>query len=83
MSASGKPAPGPVSIAISAALLTEVQWQGLKQSDIAELAGISQSQISKFLRGQRILDVEQFVRLCSILSLDAPELVQKALRLPE
>jgi transcriptional regulator with XRE-family HTH domain len=43
---------------------------GLTQSELAAEAGFDQSQISKFERGERMLDIVDYVRLCSALDVD-------------
>lgn len=55
--------------AVSAKLRARRAELQIRQADLAAAAGISQSQLSKVLRGERSVDLEVFVRLCRALDL--------------
>lgn len=48
------------------------------QADLAHATGISQSQISKMLRGKRPMDIDTMDRVAFALGLDAAKLVEEA-----
>jgi predicted transcriptional regulator len=52
--------------------------EGVSQSHLGAAVGISQSQMSKYLRGERVLDVDQLDALCFALHLDITEVVRDA-----
>lgn len=52
---------------------------GLTQQQVATATGISQSQVSKYLRGVRVPDLDTLAALCEALGLDMPTVVRDAL----
>ena len=56
---------------------------GLKQEDLAQRLGRNQSHISLIERGQRRIDVVEFVRIAAALDSDPAFLLQKVVRLGE
>lgn len=48
---------------------------GLSQQDLAEKLGKPQSFVSKYERGERRLDVVEFIQVCRALEISAPEIV--------
>lgn len=42
-------------------------WKGLKQQELADMLGIDQSNIPKWLKGKSLPSLEIFYRLCLIL----------------
>ncbi len=50
---------------------------GLTQTDLASLTGYDQSQISKFERSERRLDILDYARLCKAHDLDPGELLKQ------
>lgn len=44
------------------------------------LGGVPQSTVSLYLRGESVLDVELFVRMCLVLGIDPQEVFGAALR---
>ena len=71
-------APGPLSRAISALLDSERETQGLTQTALGAISGISQSQVSKLLRAERVFTVDDLDRLCTALGLDIVDVVRAA-----
>jgi transcriptional regulator with XRE-family HTH domain len=67
--------PGPLTKAVSAALRAAVEEQGLTQSQIGAALGQSQSQISKYLRGEVVLDIEELATICKLLKIDTAALI--------
>jgi DNA-binding helix-turn-helix protein len=52
--------------------------QRITQMQLAELTGISQSQLSKQLRGLRSIDIDEFERICNALSVPMEEILKLA-----
>jgi transcriptional regulator with XRE-family HTH domain len=52
--------------------------QGLSQSAVGKMAGMSPSQVGKSLRAERILDIEQIARICAGLGLDMVQAITDA-----
>lgn len=50
----------------------------MTQSELAEATGISQSQVSKILRGVRVPDLEQTWSLCYVLGIDIAAVLTEA-----
>ena len=72
---------GPLSRAIAHILGDAFALTGGHQETLGELAGISQSQLSKYLRGERVMTVEELEALCRALDLDLVEVVREGKRL--
>ncbi|NLP82563.1 helix-turn-helix transcriptional regulator [Microbacterium sp. CFH 90308] len=51
---------------------------GLTQGQLGAAAGISQSQVSKYLRGTRVPDIDKLDALCDALGLDVAAVVAGA-----
>ena len=60
----------PAYRAIVDTLIAERKKRGLTQTDVAERMNTEQSQISKFERLERRLDILDFVRYCRAIELD-------------
>jgi len=71
--------PGPLTVHVAARLKDAVEAQGLTQAEVGVVIGQSQSQVSKYLRGEVSLDLEELAVLCRLLGLDAGTLVREAL----
>jgi len=50
----------------------------VKQSEIADAVGVSQSQLSKILRGQRQMTIDVYFNLCAVLGLDPSRVMNQA-----
>jgi len=75
----GTTKPGPISIAIAEILNREFRnSEFVSQSQLSAVVGISQSQLSKLLRGDRMLYVEQLYALCTALHLDIGAVFRQA-----
>ena len=72
--------PSQLSRQIAAILRAQVAKFQLTQVDVAANSGISQSQLSKVLRGTRVLDVDQLDALCQTLGLEIADVVADAYR---
>lgn len=55
-------------------------YQGITQSHLERLTHISQSQLSKQLRGHRAIDLDEFDAICSALSISMEEIIRLAER---
>lgn len=66
----------PAYKAIVDGLIAERKGRGLTQWDVAHRMGTEQSQISKFERGERRLDILDYVRYCRAVELDPSVLLQ-------
>lgn len=59
-------------------MLTEARTSaGVTQAELAELIGWQQTDVSKVERGERRLDVVEFLQFAEALQLDAPEFVRR------
>jgi transcriptional regulator with XRE-family HTH domain len=70
--------PGSLTLAVAALLAREVGDQGLTQTKLAGMSGISQPMISLFLRGLAEIDLDELDVLCSALGLDVVDVVARA-----
>lgn len=66
--------PGDLDTRIARLLDVARKAQGVSQTDLAERAGVSQSQLSKLLRGAKPMTLTEFLALCGALQL-APSAV--------
>lgn len=66
--------------AIAAMLATEMRAQGWTQSALAPVVGISQSQLSKYLRGERTMSIDELDAMCLALHLPIVKVVSRANR---
>ena len=78
MPTAGKPRPGALSVAIAGILNQALRDTGASQRELGATVGISQSQISKYLRGERVLDVDQLDAICFALGLNIVTVVSAA-----
>ncbi|WP_120338147.1 helix-turn-helix domain-containing protein [Cryobacterium soli] len=78
MPTAGTPHPGPLSIAIAEILKQALAEAGASQRRLGATVGISQSQISKYLRAERVLDIDQLDALCFALGLNIVTVVREA-----
>ena len=83
MPARAKEAPGPLTQEVAAILRAELGRLGRSQDELARAVDISQSQLSKMLRAERHIDLDQLDRLCHALHLDLARVVHEASRLTE
>ncbi len=67
-----------LSTAVADLLMTAYQESGRTQTDIASQAGVSQSQLSKYLRGVKVPDIDQLDRICRALNLDLIDILEEA-----
>ena len=63
---------------IASRLRGRISQGNVTQGELAEVVGISQSQISKLLRGTRVFNVDELDAVCQALGLDAGEVVATA-----
>lgn len=75
--------PGQLSKNLAAMLKEIVEDRGLTQDEAGALIGRSQSQMSKYLRAESTLDVEELDALCRALGIDSADLLAAAKRGPE
>lgn len=68
----------PAYRAIVDGLIAARKSRGLTQWDVAERMGTEQSQISKFERGERRLDILDYLRYCRAIEADPGLLLQMA-----
>ena len=60
---------------ISEKLAQEIKYSGMKTTQIAKVVGINQRQISNYAKGEALPALDTFSRLCSVLDLDANEIL--------
>lgn len=70
--------PGSLTEQIAARLRAAVEAKGLTQAEVGVVMGQSQSQVSKYLRGEVPLDLEEFAILCRLVDLNAGALIGEA-----
>ncbi|MGW9345567.1 helix-turn-helix domain-containing protein [Streptomyces albidoflavus] len=70
----------PLSEIIAERLTQAYLESGRRQRDIGDEAGISQSQMSKYLRGVRAPNVDELEAICAALELDVADVVTMAVR---
>ncbi|RLP73660.1 XRE family transcriptional regulator [Mycetocola tolaasinivorans] len=63
---------------IAAILRGHMAQYGITQAELGEAIGVSQSQLSKLVRGVRPIELEQFVGMCESMGLDAGAILQEA-----
>lgn len=71
-------APSAVAQEIAAVLSRAMQDTRRTQGEIADKVGVSQSQLSKILRGDRQMDLDQLYLLCGALNLKARDVIREA-----
>ena len=64
---------GPQHRAIIAKLVESRRAAGMTQVELARALGTDQSQISKIERGERRLDVIDYLRICRVIGVDPAE----------
>jgi transcriptional regulator with XRE-family HTH domain len=74
----GTTKPGPLTVAVAAILNRAFLQAGISQKKLGAAVGISQSQMSKHLRGERVLDVDQLDAICFALGLSITAVVSEA-----
>lgn len=60
---------------ISAKLAEAIRQSGVPQTKIAEMIGVTQQQVSNYVKGLNLPALDMFSRLCSALDLDANEIL--------
>ena len=70
----------PLSALIAEILDAAYVESGLTQRAVGAAAGISQSQVSKLLRGVRVPDVDELAALCEALGVQLLDVVGEAVR---
>lgn len=75
--------PGPLSIEVARILSRAVEDRRgtsgrITQQQLADSIGVTQSQVSKYLRGERVLTVDQLDVLCLALSLSIGLVIESA-----
>ena len=60
---------------ISNKLVEAIKQSGLTQTDLAKKVGVSQQQISIYLKGKNLPALDTLSRLCTVLDLDANEIL--------
>ncbi len=56
-------------------LINAIKLSGLTQTELAKQVGISQATIGQYLSGRAMPALDTFAKLCSILDLDANEIL--------
>jgi transcriptional regulator with XRE-family HTH domain len=78
VSTGSKRPPGPLSRAVAAILAEVATDSGLSQKALGEAASISQSQMSKYLRGERSMLLDDLDKVCFVLGLSITDVVTRA-----
>ena len=60
---------------IQKSIATAIQQSGMKQADIARGIGVTQSMISNYIYRRKMPALDTLSRLCSVLDLDANEIL--------
>ncbi|MBN8883577.1 DNA-binding Xre family transcriptional regulator [Salana multivorans] len=72
--------PGVITRNVAAVLRARVARVQATQTELAAVSGVSQSQLSKILRGTRAIDLDVLDRLCWTLGLDVADVLAEAER---
>lgn len=64
--------------AVARALAAAREEKGITQSELADMTGISQSQLSKQLRGLRAINLDEIRLICNALGISMASIFQKA-----
>lgn len=70
--------PGPLTKSIAAILREAVEERGLTQTQVAEAIDQSQSQVSKYLRGEVVMDAEEIDRICRLVGMSIADVITAA-----
>ena len=62
-------------IQIQKALIDALEQRTITQAELAEKIGVSQSMISHYVSGRKMPALDTLSRLCSVLDLDANEIL--------
>lgn len=60
---------------ISKKLAEAIQQSGVTQTEIAQKVGVRQQQISSYIKGKTLPALDTLSRLCTVLDLDANEIL--------
>ncbi|MBE5747710.1 MAG: helix-turn-helix domain-containing protein [Clostridiales bacterium] len=60
---------------IQKAIIEAIRQSGIKQAELGEKIGVSQSTIAHYLRGRILPSLDTLSRLCTVLDLDANEIL--------
>lgn len=63
---------------IASILRGHMAQYGITQAELADAIGVSQSQLSKFVRGVRPIDIDQYAAMCQSMGLDPSKVMQEA-----
>lgn len=78
MPAGSKPKPGPFTCEIAAILRAHMARKFVSQTTLAQMINLSSSQLSKMLRGDRNIDLDQLDALCWHLQLCLANVIAEA-----
>lgn len=70
--------PGPLTEAIASILREAVEARGLVQRQVAEAIGQSQTQVSRYLRGEVTMDAEEIDKVCRLLGISIADVITQA-----
>lgn len=70
--------PGPLTEAIASILREAVEDRGLLQRQVADAIGQSQTQVSRYLRGEVTMDAEEIDKMCRFLGLNIADVITRA-----
>jgi transcriptional regulator with XRE-family HTH domain len=72
--------PGNLSKSLAAIIDETRKMRGMTATELGARCGISQSQMSKYLRATRVLNVEQLKSICAALNVDMARMLREANR---
>ena len=70
--------PGPLTEAIASILREAVESRGLLQRQVADAIGQSQTQVSRYLRGEVTMDAEEIDKMCRAVGLNIADVITRA-----
>ena len=70
--------PGPLTEAIASILREAVESRGLLQRQVADAIGQSQTQVSRYLRGEVTMDAEEIDKMCRVVGLNIADVITRA-----
>ncbi|MEV8269116.1 helix-turn-helix transcriptional regulator [Microbacterium oleivorans] len=78
MPSGSQPLPGPLSKAVADLLSSNIASGGFRQGTIARAAGLSASQLSRCLSGQKVFTLDQLDAVCQALGVSISDIVGHA-----
>jgi DNA-binding Xre family transcriptional regulator len=73
-----KPPPGPLTIEVASILRGVAARKSITNADLSKTVGVSTSQLSKVMRGEKQIDMDLLDALCMALGTEITDLLREA-----